>query len=149
MKTAQLGTTAAVHYTIKLADGQVVATSRTGKPLVFTIGKGQVLKGLDQGVIGMRIGESRTIEISPEDGYGPRDESLMITIDKSELPGNLAVGKTFQYMSAPGSMVNFIVSRLGEKTATIDANHPFAGQNLIFEVDLVAFPQTIIGGRRR
>ena len=140
MKTAQTGSRVKVHYTMKLSGGEVVGTSKGGQPLVFTIGKGNVVKGLENGVIGMQANESRTIEVTPEEGFGIRNEKLIITIEKKELPAHAQIepGKTIQYKSETGENVNFVIIHAGDKTVTLDGNHPFAGQTLTFEVVLVA-----------
>lgn len=140
MKTVKVGKRVKLHYTVKLADGEVVGTSKGGMPLEFTVGKGKVLKGLEQGVIGMEVGESRTIEIPPEAGYGMRDESRVLRLKKSELPtqDDIAIGRTVQYMNESGGMVNLIIVGVDEDTVTLDANHPFAGKTLTYEVAVVA-----------
>jgi FKBP-type peptidyl-prolyl cis-trans isomerase 2 len=140
MKTATAGDQVRVHYTIKLGTGKVVGSSGGGQPLSFRIGAGAVIKGLEQGVIGMQVNESRTIQIPPEDGYGLRNESLVLTIKKDALPNqiDLAPGRAVQYRKETGEAMNFIVSSVGEKTVTIDANHPFAGLTLTFEMVLVS-----------
>jgi peptidylprolyl isomerase len=140
MKTAATGDQVRVHYTIKLSSGKVVGSSGGGQPLSFRIGSGVVIKGLEKGVLGMQVNESRTIQIPPEDGYGLRNESLVLTIEKGALPTNidLVPGRAIQYRKETGEAMNFIVSGVSEKTATIDANHPFAGLALTFEVVLVS-----------
>lgn len=140
MTKAKAGDRVKIHYTIKLTNGEIVGTSRNGMPLSFKIGHGKVIKGLEQGVIGMQAGESRTIEITPEHGYGRRNEELVTTVSKEELPSqmDIAVGRTVQFLDTGERMVSMIVTAVGEKTVTLDANHPFAGQLLTFEIILVA-----------
>ena len=139
MKTAQLGDRAKIHYTVKLPSGEVLGTSKTGPPLEFTLGKGKLIKKLEQGIVGMQVGETRTVELSPEEGYGRRDESRVITVKKKELPTqqDIAVGRTVQYMGESGGMVNMIIVQVHDDAVTLDANHPFAGKELIFEVVLL------------
>ena len=86
MQTAQLGKQAKIHYTIKLRNGQQVGSSKGAMPLSFKIGEGDVLKGLDDGVLGMQLGERKTLEIEPEQGYGYRNEELVIKLKKEDLP---------------------------------------------------------------
>jgi len=140
MKTADTGDQVRVHYTIKLSSGEIVGGSGGGRPLAFRIGSATVIKGLEQGVIGMQVNESRTIQIPPEDGYGLRNEELVLTLDKAALPANidLVPGRALQYRKETGEAMNFIVAHVGEKTVTIDANHPFAGLTLTFEIVLVS-----------
>ncbi|MFZ7127676.1 MAG: FKBP-type peptidyl-prolyl cis-trans isomerase [Desulfobacterales bacterium] len=140
MKKAELGKQVKVHYTVKLESGEVVGTSKRSMPLDFRIGKGKVLKGLEHGIIGMEVGQSRTITIPPEEGYGRRNEALMVKVKKSDLPTqtDIAVGRTVQFMNESGAMVNLIITEVGDETVTLDANHPFAGKTLIYDVILVA-----------
>jgi len=140
MKEAKKGARARIHYTAKLQTGQVVGSSKGGQPLSFTIGKGKVFKALEQGVLGMQVGESRTIEIPPEHGYGARKDDLVMTLDKSEFAENIPfeVGRTVQYRSKAQEIVNFVIIGVGDKTVTVDANHPFAGQTIVYDVHLVA-----------
>ncbi|MGB5987693.1 MAG: FKBP-type peptidyl-prolyl cis-trans isomerase [Desulfobacterales bacterium] len=139
MKTAQIGDRAKIHYTVKLPGGEVLGTSKSGPPLEFTLGKGKLIKKLEQGIVGMEVGESRTIEIPAEEGYGRRDESRVITVKKEELPTqqDIAVGRTVQYMGESGGMVNMIIVQVHDDAVTLDANHPFAGKDLVFEVVLL------------
>lgn len=136
MDKATVGARVKIHYTVKLEDGKVVGTSKGGQPLSFTIGKGKVLKGLENGVIGMEPGESRRIEISAEQGYGPRNENLVLELDREKLPKEmpLEAGRTVQFMSETNEVVNLMVMDVREKSVVVDANHPFAGQPLVYEV---------------
>ncbi|QTA81047.1 Peptidyl-prolyl cis-trans isomerase, FKBP-type [Desulfonema limicola] len=140
MKTAQRGNLVKIHYNIKLDNGETAGTTRGGQPLSFTIGKGKVMKKLEQGIIGMQLNESRTIKIEPEHGFGQRNESLVLKVKKEEIQTQMEIapGRTIQYKSETGESVNFIIRDFDEHTVTIDGNHPFAGENLTFEVVLVA-----------
>ena len=145
MQKARIGHFVKIHYTIKLPDGRTVGTSSANKPLGFTIGKGKVLKGLEQGVIGMQAGQTRAVTVPPDQGYGQRNPDLVITVDKGELPtrSDIKVGRTVQYMNESGAMVNFLIIAADDQTVTLDANHPFAGQELIYEVTLVSVEEPI------
>jgi peptidylprolyl isomerase len=140
MAKAEIGQRVKVHYTLKLKSGEVVGTSKRSMPLEFRIGKGKVIRKLETGVIGMELGETRRIEISPGEGYGRRNEKLVIRVPKKELPSqeDIAVGRTVQYMNESGGMVNFIIVAMDDDTVTLDANHPLAGKDLVYEVVLVA-----------
>ena len=120
-----------IYYIVKLPDGTVVAASPKGKPLGFTVGRGKVLKGLEQGVLGMSVNQSRTIAIPPVRGYGDRDPGRVIRVNRTELPTqkDIKVGRTVQYMNEGGGMVNFLIIAVDEETVTLDANHPFAGES--------------------
>ena len=140
MQEARIGARARIHYTAKLKTGQAVGSSKGGQPLSFTIGKGKVFKALEQGVLGMQVGERRTIEIPPEQGYGTRNDDLVMVLEKSEFAENVPfeVGRTVQYQSKTQEVVNFMIIDVGAKTVTVDANHPFAGQTILYDVHLVA-----------
>lgn len=139
MKTVQMGDRAKIHFTVKLPSGETLGTSKTGPPMEFTLGKGKLIKKLEQAMVGMQVGETRTIPLTPEEGYGLRDESRVLTIKKSDLPTqkDIAVGRTVQYMNESGGMVNMIITQVQDDTVTLDANHPFAGKDLVYEIVLL------------
>jgi peptidylprolyl isomerase len=140
MRTAQTGSVAKIHYTMKLPSGEVVGTSRGGRPLDVKIGKGTVVEGLEKGLIGMQPNESRTIRVSPEEGFGSRNEKLVLTLAREEVQtdAELVPGRPIQFRSGVAETVNFVVIAVTEDTVTLDANHPLAGQTLTFDVVLVA-----------
>lgn len=140
MKHAQSGHQVKIHYTIKTTDGKIVGASKGGLPLSFTIGAGKVLKPLEQGVLGMQVGQRKTIHIAPEDAYGIRNEALVLRLKKAELPPDmeLNVGRAIQYQTAEGERVNLMVQAIEEETVVLDGNHPLAGQALDYDVELLA-----------
>ena len=140
MLHAAKGHQAKIHYTIRSADGKTVGSSKGGLPLTFVIGDGKVLRNLDQGVLGMQVGQRKTIEIKPQDAYGLRNEDLVIQVGRDELPTdiNLQVGRAIQYQSQDGERVNLMVQEIGAQMVVLDGNHPLAGQSLSFDVELVA-----------
>jgi peptidylprolyl isomerase len=140
MQEAKIGLRAKIHYTVKLQDGKTVGSSRGGQPLSFTIGRGKVFKALEQGIIGMQAGDVRTIDISPEEGYGIRDESQVMRIDRSKLgeDAKLQKGRVVQYRSETQEVVNLLIRELDDDTVTVDANHPLAGEALTYTVHLVS-----------
>lgn len=140
MIVAKEGLRARIHYTAQLTDGKIVGSSRGGQPLSFTIGRGKVLKGLEQGILGMQVGQVRAVEISPELGYGVRNEKLVMRLDRSKLPDNIMLekGRVVQYRSETQEVVNLLIRDFDDESVTVDANHPFAGETLIYNVHLVA-----------
>jgi peptidylprolyl isomerase len=140
MEEARIGVRAKIHYTTKLKDGKTVGSSRGGQPLSFTVGRGKVFKALEQGIIGMKTGDVRTIEISPEDAYGIRDESRVVLLDRSKVDSNIELqkGRVMQYRSETQEVVNLLIRDLDDKTVTVDGNHPLAGETLIYTVHLVS-----------
>ncbi|GAB3544418.1 FKBP-type peptidyl-prolyl cis-trans isomerase [Spirosoma fluminis] len=140
MAQAKSGDTVQVHYTGTLTDGTVFDSSAGRTPLEFTVGSGQVIKGFDEGVEGMNPGEKKTINIPVDDAYGPANEEMVFTLNRSEIPDDipLEMGMTLN-MHEDGNPrpIPVIVRDLSDTSVTLDANHPLAGQDLIFEVELV------------
>ncbi len=134
---AKTGNTVKVHYTGTLNDGTVFDTSVDREPLEFTIGQGQLIPGFEQAVIGMKVGESATINIPAAEAYGLHRDDLVFAMERSQLPDNIEVGQQLQMMQTDGSTVVVTVIEISETTAMIDANHPLAGEDLIFEIELI------------
>ncbi|GAB4387692.1 MAG: peptidylprolyl isomerase [Thermodesulfovibrionales bacterium] len=139
MKLAGKGDSVRVHYTGRLADGTVFDSSRDREPLEFAIGERQVIRGFEEAVIGMAEGQSKTIEITAEESYGPRREDLVVTVSRSQMPRDLELneGVHLQMRQPDGTVFNVLVSDLTEETVTLDANHPLAGKDLTFDIELV------------
>ena len=137
--TAKEGDTVKVHYTGTLEDGSVFDTSVEREPLQFTIGEGTVIPGFEQGVIGMKLGESKTITIPADQAYGPYYEDRVWVVDRDQLPPGMEpeVGQRLQTTQANGQIVVVTVINVSESTVTVDANHPLAGKDLTFEIQLV------------
>ena len=134
---AKTGNTVKVHYTGTLTNGTVFDTSIEREPLQFTIGQGQLIPGFEQAVIGMKVGESTTVNIPAAEAYGLHRDDLVFAMERSQLPDNIEVGQQLQMMQTDGSTVVVTVIEISETTAMIDANHPLAGEDLIFEIELV------------
>ena len=139
MANVKHGDTVRLNYTGKLEDGTVFDSSEGDNPLEFTIGEGEIIAGLEQGVIGMSAGESKTIVIPMEQAYGPRDEARVFEMDKSKAPENFnaEIGQQLQMFRADGMAITVTVAGISEKSFTMDCNHPLAGKTLIFETTLV------------
>jgi len=137
--TAKDGDIVQVHYTLTLQDGAVFDTSVGGEPLEFTLGKGDVIPGFEKAVLGMKVGESKTITIPANDAYGPRRDDLILVINREELPTGLnpEVGQQLQMTGADGGTSIVTVTDVSDTTITIDANHPLAGKDLTFEIELI------------
>lgn len=137
MRKVQLGDTITVNYTGKLEDGTIFDTSLTEgrEPLKAKLGEGQLIQGFENGLLELGIGESKTIEIEPELAYGQYNEELKTQISRSQFPPNVQVGETLQGNSSRGPVIVKVLE-VDEETVTIDANHPLAGQKLIFEVEV-------------
>jgi peptidylprolyl isomerase len=139
MTQAKNGDTVKIHYTGKFEDGTEFATSINDDPLQFTIGEGEAIPGLEQAVIGMSPGESKTAEILAAQAYGPYQKSKVREVNRGQFPPhlNLQVGKVLTTRKANGDKVRHIVTTVSETNVTIDANHPLAGEDLIFDIQLI------------
>ncbi|MCW3129649.1 MAG: peptidylprolyl isomerase [Methanophagales archaeon] len=139
MAQAKPGDTVKVHYTGKLEDGTVFDTSADRDPLQFTIGEGQIIPGFEQAVVGMNPGESKTIKVLTNDAYGPHREDMVLVVDRNQLPVDLIpeVGQQLQSRQPDGQIIVVTVIAVSESTVTVDANHPLAGKDLTFDIQLV------------
>ena len=136
---AQKGDTVQVHYTGRLTNGQVFDSSEGGEPLEFEIGAGEVIKGFDEGVCGMNVGDKKQIEIEVQDAYGERIEGLVQTIPREglNLDTEPRAGMDLAMQLPDGNQIPVAITEVTEESVTLDANHPLAGQKLIFEVERV------------
>jgi len=141
MAQAKSGDTVQVHYKGTLTDGTVFDSSEGRSPLEFTVGSGQVIRGFDEGVLGMNEGERKTINIPVEDAYGPANEEMIFTLNRTDIPDDIPLeeGMTLN-MHEDGNPrpTPVIVRKLDDTNVTLDANHPLAGQDLTFDVELVS-----------
>ena len=136
---AKAGDAVKVHYTGKLEDGTVFDTSEGSEPLAFTIGVGEVIPGFDQAVVGMRVGESREVTIQADDAYGERNEALSQTLDRDQVRLGVEpeLGMNIEMHAPDGTVIPLTITEVTGKTVTLDANHPLAGLNLHFALQLV------------
>jgi peptidylprolyl isomerase len=139
MTQAKNGDTVKVHYTGKLPDDTVFDSSANHDPLEFTIGSGQIIPGFEQAVVGMQPGESRTATVPADQAYGPHQDDLLIAVDRSQFPANVTpeVGQQVQIHQADGQAAVATVADVSRTEVTLDANHPLAGQDLTFNIELV------------
>jgi FKBP-type peptidyl-prolyl cis-trans isomerase 2 len=139
MAQAKQGDTVQLHYMGKLQDGTIFDSSRERHPLQFTIGNGQVIAGFERAVIGMKIGELKTARIPIEQAYGPHREDMIVTMDRSKLPSGLnpKIGQRLELTQVDDQTSLVTVTDVTESTLTLDANHPLAGKELTFDIELV------------
>ncbi len=139
MAQAKQGDTVKVHYTGKLEDGKVFDTSSGREPLSFTIGEGNVIEGFESGIVGMGVGEKKTLNISPDAAYGNRNDELVAVVEKENIPEDIdvSVGQQLQVRQPNGQTINVSVTDVSEENVTLDANHPLAGRDLVFDVEIV------------
>jgi FKBP-type peptidyl-prolyl cis-trans isomerase SlpA len=131
--------TVTVHYTGRLEDGTVFDSSLVeGRdPLTTTLGQGSLITGFENGLVDMVIGEKKTIEINPENAYGQINPQMVNEVSKTQVPEGISVGDTLQAMS-PSGPINVKVLDVKEDVVILDANHPLAGQKLIFDLELIS-----------
>lgn len=139
MAQAKYGDTVKVHYTGRLADGTVFDSSLDRDPLQFTIGEGHLIPGFQQAVIGMNPGESKTATIPADEAYGPHREEMVVVVDREQFPRHLRpqVGQQLEIHQADDRTIVVMVTDVTETSVTLDANHPLAGKDLTFEIELV------------
>lgn len=144
MQQVQNGDKIKVHYHGKLRSGETFDSSNGREPLEFTVGSGQVIKGFDDGVKGMQVGDKKTIEIAVKDAYGEKQQEMMIEFPKEQFPPDMNPEVGMQLMMSNGSGQNFpvTVAEVKETSVILDANHPLAGQDLIFDLELVEIVPT-------
>ena len=137
--SVQSGNTIKVHYHGRLSDGTVFDSSNGRSPLEFTVGAGSVIKGFDQGVQGMSVGDKKTIESPFLDAYGAEDPSMIIEFPKDQLPEDLQpeVGMQLTMNNANGEQFPVVVTEVNPDSIVLNANHPLAGKDLIFDLELV------------
>ena len=137
------GDTVSVNYTGKLDDGTVFDTSlkRGGQPLEFVVGAPGLIKGFTKGVVGMKVGQKKTVVVPPEDGYGPSDPTLIAKVSFNELgpeAKSIKLGQVFGYEFSGGRKLNAAVTRIDADGLTLDANEKLAGKRLTFEIELLS-----------
>lgn len=139
MASAKNGDTVRVHYTGKLVDGTIFDSSEGNDPLEFTLGQQQVIAGFDRAVLGMKIGAKTTVTIPVADAYGQRKPGLVLEVDRSEFPPDIEprIGLNLRMEQSDGSTVNVAVTNVADNMVTLDANHPLAGEDLVFDIELV------------
>ena len=139
MSKAKNGDTVKIHYMGKLEDGKVFDNSKERQPFEFIVGSGEVMPGIEKGVIGMEPGDTKTIEIPPQEAFGQRREELVIEIAKSELPDHTTPtkGQRLRMRQPDGGHIDLIIIDVNEERITLDANHPLAGHTLFFDLELV------------
>lgn len=139
MKKVENGNTVTVNYTGKLEDGTIFDSSLNEgrEPLTAVLGEGSLIKGFEDGLIEMGVGEKKTIEIEPSEAYGDYMEEMVSLVPKTQMPEGVSVGDTLQGFSPMGP-ITVKVLEVNEEEVKIDANHPLAGKKLIFDLEVVS-----------
>ena len=140
MQTVKNGDTVRVHYHGKLEDGSTFDSSEGKEPLEFTVGSGQVIKGFDDAVMDMQPGDKKTVQIPVESAYGDRNDDMMMEYPLSEFPADMKpeVGMELHMSDDQGNVFPVIIAEVLEESVVLDANHPLAGEDLTFEIELIS-----------
>ena len=143
MSEAKNGDNVKIHYTGKLDDGTIFDSSVNREPLQFTLGKGQVIPGFEQAVVGMNTGDTKTTTIPADKAYGPYKKEMVLEVSKAELPKGIEVqvGQQLQITQPNGQAFIVTAINMSESHITLDANHPLAGKDLTFDIQLVEIGQ--------
>lgn len=140
MQQVKDGDKVKVHYHGRLRNGETFDSSEGREPLEFTVGSGQVIKGFDQGVMGMQPGDKKTVEIGVGDAYGEKQQEMLIEFPKEQFPADMKPEPGMELVMNNGAGQSFRVriAEVREDTVLLDANHPLAGEDLIFDLELVS-----------
>jgi len=140
MAPAKQGDTVKVNYTGKLSDGTIFDSSIGRHPMQFTLGKGKLIAGFEKAVLGMAAGDKKTVVIPVAEAYGPRQDSAVVEVERKNLPSNLdaQVGQRLELTQEDDSTVLVTVTGVSETSLTLDANHPLAGKELTFEIEVIS-----------
>jgi peptidylprolyl isomerase len=132
--------TVQVNYTGKLSDGTIFDSSIGRQPIKFTLGKGALIAGFEQAVIGMNAGEKKIVVIPSVDAYGPRQQSAVVEVERKSMPGKFEpkIGQRLELTQEDDTNILVTVTALTETHITLDANHPLAGKDLTFEIELLS-----------
>src|SRR5688572_22034781 len=139
MQQAKSGDKVKVHYHGKLTNGETFDSSEGRAPLEFEVGGGMVIKGFDEGVTGMKVGDKKTVNIPFDQAYGPRNSEMLVEFPKDRFPKDmeLEVGLSLMMTDGSGQQFPVVVTEVKEDVVVLDANHPLAGQDLVFDIELI------------
>lgn len=139
MQQVKSGDTVKVHYSGRLTDGTTFDSSAGREPLQFEVGGGMVIAGFDSGVMGMQVGDKKTIEIPVLEAYGPKNADMIVAFPASEFPQDmdLEVGMRLNMTNSEGHVIPVVITEIGAENVMLDANHPLAGEDLVFDIELV------------
>jgi len=126
-----------LHYTGKFEDGQEFDSSIGNAPLRTTVGSHELIKGFEDSLLGKEVGDKFEVKLTPETGYGEVREDLIIEVPKDKMPGPVEVGQQLSAANADGGEANVVIKEIKEDAVVIDGNHPLAGKNLTFEVEIL------------
>lgn len=144
MQQVKSGDKVKVHYHGKLTSGETFDSSEGRAPLEFEVGSGMVIHGFDEGVTGMKVGDKKTLNIPFDEAYGPRNPEMVIEFPRDKFPDDMQIeiGTPLVMTGDGGEQFQVVVAQIKEDAVMLDANHPLAGQDLVFDIELVE----IVGG---
>lgn len=139
MQQVKKGDTVKVHYHGKLTDGSTFDSSEGREPLEFEVGSGMVIQGFDNGVLGLAVGEKRTVHIPVDQAYGPKREDLLMEFPLSQFPPDIQpeAGMVLNMSNGEGQQMPVVIAEVRDSVVILDANPPLAGQDLVFDIELV------------
>ncbi|MFP4328366.1 MAG: peptidylprolyl isomerase [Paracoccaceae bacterium] len=139
MTQVKTGDTVRIHYTGTLSDGSTFDSSDGRDPLEFTVGSGQIIPGLDKAMTGMSVGDKKTVEVPADEAYGQPDPNALQAVPRGEIPADipLDLGTQLQVQTPQGQVLPVTVVEVTDEQVTLDANHPLAGKDLTFDIELV------------
>ncbi|MCH3882776.1 MULTISPECIES: FKBP-type peptidyl-prolyl cis-trans isomerase [Tenacibaculum] len=146
MSQVKENSTVVVHYTGKLTDGQIFDTSEGKEPAEFVLGQGRLIPGFENGLIDMKLNEKKTITILKADAYGDVVKEMIQEVKKTDLPQDMEpqVGMGLVSKAPDGQEINLMIAEVKEDTIVIDGNHPLAGRDLIFDLEVIEIKETVI-----
>jgi FKBP-type peptidyl-prolyl cis-trans isomerase 2 len=146
MNQVKENNTVKVNYTGKLADGQVFDSSEGKEPIEFTLGQGQLIPGFEKGLIDMKLNEKKTITVTKEEAYGDVNKDLIQEVKKTELPQDMTpeVGMGLVSKSPDGQEMNLMVVEVKDESIVIDGNHPLAGKELVFDLEVLEIKEATV-----
>lgn len=139
MSVIKDGDTVKVHYKGSLDNGEVFDSSEGRDPLEFTMGTGQLIPGFEKAVLGLKVGDSTTANIPSAEAYGESNPQMIVEVEKSQLPPDLEaqVGTQLQLNQPNGQAIPVLITKVEDEKVTLDANHPLAGKDLTFDIEVV------------
>ena len=139
MQQVKNGDTVRVHYTGKLTTGELFDSSEGREPLEFEVGAGMMIKGFDAAVVGMALGDKKTVNIVPEEAYGERNDQMIIDFPRSNFPDDMTpeIGMQLMMNNGAGQQFPVTIVELKEEVVVLDGNHMLAGKELVFDIEMV------------
>ena len=139
MQQVKTGDTVKVHYQGRLTDGSTFDSSEGREPLEFEVGSGMVIKGFDDGVVGMVVGDKKILNIPAEEAYGDINDEMLVEFPREQFPEDMVpeVGMRLNMTNGDGQVIPVLITEVKEDTVMLDANHPLAGEALVSDIELV------------